>query len=69
MRVFAYEHSRAGVVAVMLTSSQEKRDIVESYKLSVNSYIVKPVGFDKFVEAVRHIGLYWVLLNHPPRIL
>ena len=51
---------------VMLTSSCEERDIVESYDLGVNSYLVKPIDFDKFVETVQTLGLYWVLLNEPP---
>ena len=51
---------------VVLTSSAEERDKIESYKLRVNSYIVKPVVFDKFARVVAHIGLYWALVNKPP---
>jgi two-component system response regulator len=54
------------IPVVVLTSSKEESDIVESYKLGVNSYVVKPLDFDKFVEAVAELGLYWVLLNQPP---
>jgi two-component system response regulator len=53
------------IPVVVLTTSQEQRDIVESYDLGVNSYIVKPVNFDQFVEATRILGLYWLVLNEP----
>ena len=64
-RIRADERTRLFPV-VILTSSREERDIVESYNLGVNSYIVKPVNFEQFTEAVRQVGLYWVLLNQPP---
>ncbi len=51
------------VPVVMLTSSREERDLVESYRLGANAYVVKPVGFEQFVDAVREIGVFWALLN------
>ena len=59
------ERTRA-IPVVVMTSSQEQRDVVESYQLGVNSYVVKPVDFDQFSKAVSELGCYWVLLNHPP---
>jgi two-component system response regulator len=50
---------------VMLTSSREESDLVESYRLGVNSYIVKPVDFEQFTEMARALGMYWLLLNKP----
>ncbi|MFI5148764.1 MAG: response regulator [Bacteroidia bacterium] len=59
------ERTRHIPVAVM-TSSSEEKDIIEAYNLWVNSYIVKPVDFDKFAKCVKEVGLYWLVVNHPP---
>ncbi len=61
-RIRAAEHTRL-LPVIVLTSSDEERDIVESYNLGANSYICKPVDFNQFVEAVRQLGLYWLVLN------
>jgi len=64
-RMRANDASRMLPVVIM-TSSEEERDLLDGYSLSCNSYIKKPVDFGQFSEAVRQIGLYWLLLNVPP---
>jgi CheY-like chemotaxis protein len=54
------------IPVVVLTSSREEQDVVRSYELGVNAYVVKPVEFEKFLRAVRDLGLFWMLVNEPP---
>jgi two-component system response regulator len=55
------------IPVVVLTSSKEEQDIIDSYKIGVNAYIVKPVEFDKFINAVSELGMFWMLLNQSPK--
>jgi DNA-binding response OmpR family regulator len=63
LRIIKADPEKKVIPVIVLTSSTEERDIFESYQLGVNSYIIKPVDFDKFVNSVRELGLYWLLLN------
>lgn len=67
LRKLKADDNKKIIPVVVLTSSKEERDILESYKLGVNAYIVKPVDFDKFTKAIADIGFFWLLLNQPPK--
>jgi CheY-like chemotaxis protein len=64
-RLRADEHTRL-LPVVILTSSKEEQDLIQGYSLGANSYVRKPVDFTQFAEAVRQMGLYWLILNEPP---
>ena len=66
LRKIKSDERRKLIPVAVLTSSREENDIVESYKLGVNAYIVKPVDFEKFSKAVSDLGLFWLVLNQPP---
>ena len=66
LRRIKNESSTKNIPVVVLTSSKEDRDITESYQLGVNSYISKPVEFEAFVKVVTELGMYWLVINHPP---
>jgi len=67
LRKIKADQAKRIIPIVMLTSSKEERDILETYKLGINAYIVKPVEFDKFVHAVSEIGFFWMILNQAPK--
>jgi two-component system response regulator len=66
LRKLKQDPEKKVIPVVILTSSKEERDIIESYKLGVNAYIVKPVDFEQFVKAIGDLGLFWLVLNQPP---
>jgi len=67
LKIIKENQETKSIPVIILTSSKEESDMVKSYQLGVNSYIVKPVDFDKFVEAIHELGLYWLLLNQQPK--
>jgi CheY-like chemotaxis protein len=66
LRTIKADPKTQAIPVVVLTTSKQESDIIESYRLGVNSYIVKPVDFEKFVESVKELGMYWLLMNQPP---
>jgi two-component system, response regulator len=67
LRKIKSDERTKSIPVVLLTSSKEENDIVNGYKLGVNSYIVKPVEFENFMKVISDIGLYWLLVNQPPK--
>ena len=68
LRMIRADAALSTIPIVILTSSNEERDLAEGYRLGANSYVRKPVDFNQFVEATRQLGLYWLLLNEPPPV-
>ena len=66
LRTLKSDATLRGIPVVIMTSSSEERDLIDSYNLGVNAYVVKPVKFQAFVDAVRTLGLFWAVLNQPP---
>jgi len=68
LKIIKSDDEKKMIPVIVLTSSDQEKDMIESYKFGVNSYIQKPVDFDQFVEAVKQIGMYWLLLNKLPNL-
>jgi len=66
LRTIKNDSNLKTIPLVILTSSREEKDLVESYKLGVNAYVVKPVNFQQFIEAVKELGAFWAVVNEPP---
>lgn len=68
LRVIKNDEQLRSIPVVMLTSSKQEPDLMESYKLGVNAYVVKPIQFHDFVDAVKLLGMFWAVLNEPPPV-
>ena len=68
LRIIKGDETLKCIPVVVLTSSREERDVVESYRLGVNAYVVKPVNFTEFINAVKEIGAFWAIINEPPPV-
>lgn len=66
LKIIKTHDNLKNIPVVVLTSSRESNDLKECYKYSVNAYVVKPVKFENFINAVKHIGVFWALINEPP---
>ena len=66
LRALKADEAMKTIPIVMLTSSREEQDLISSYKLGVNAYVVKPVDFRAFIDAVRQLGVFWAVINEPP---
>jgi CheY-like chemotaxis protein len=67
LRTIKTDAALKAVPVVLLTSSREDRDLIEGYELGVNAYVVKPVNFAEFVDAVKQLGVFWAIINEPPK--
>jgi CheY-like chemotaxis protein len=68
LRIIKSDEKLKLIPVVVLTSSREERDLVDSYRLGVNAYVVKPVGFEEFMGAVKQLGAFWAIINEPPPV-
>jgi CheY-like chemotaxis protein len=66
LRVIKADENLRCIPVVVLTSSREERDVIESYRFGVNAYVVKPVNFPDFINAVKKLGVFWAIVNEPP---
>ena len=67
LKIIKNDHRTKFIPVVMMTSSKEEKDIIESHHLGVNSYVVKPVGFENFAKTVTDLGFYWLVVNKSPQ--
>ena len=68
LRTLKSDDAMKSIPVVVLTSSREERDMIESYRLGVNAYVVKPVDFGEFMKAVEELGVFWAIINEPPPV-
>ena len=66
LRQLKHDEQLKRIPVVIMTSSREEQDVIESYRLGVNAYVVKPIDFSQFTEAIKTLGLFWIVINQPP---